>query len=401
MSHRTLPPPVRRSHDAHAGRDAGKSLAIVVLALAVAVAPRARADIVHLTNGKQIEGKVTHDEAAGTFTIETPRGTVVKPASDVLRVESAPLPEADFETRFAKVPRDDLAKLAELAAWCREKRLDAQKSTVCRAILAIDPNHEMARLELGFVVFENEWILEKELRKKRNELGLVKHGGEWMTPEERARIELEANRAEIAALFQSVRSQNAIVLEYAVRKLMAYAGAHAYGLFEPYLDDPNEHVRLVAVSALSRFPVRKDPATGELDAGGVAVARRLFVLFLREPSEKVLEVLRPCLRRFCPDEVFRESIATLQRERDPDLTARAAELATILLLKRRVPDVLRALTSPADAALPAGAGNAANAVEHPRVRRLLVDTLGVDHGFDVESWLAWWRASESRFRDVP
>ncbi len=371
-----------------------KAPPLLVLAL-LAAAPLA-ADIVHLKSGKQIEGKVRKDISKGTYTIETPLGKVVKPIGDVLRVEKAPLPATVFDQRFAKVDREEVQALAKLVAFCREKRLVPQKRKVCRLILEIDPNHEMARKELGYVVFENEWILDKELRKKRTELGLVKHRGEWMNPEEKSRRVLEAERKEVDGLFKSVRSDNEIVLEYAVRKLMAYGGPHAYQLFDKYLDDANEHVRLVAVSALSRFPLKKSKSTGRDDPLGVSTAESIYRIFLREPSEKVLDVLRVCLRRIHPDATFTASIETMQSEKDASIVSRAAEIAEALLLKRRVPQLFKALIS-----RQRGAEGARERVEHAAVYKLLTDTFEADHGYDVEEWLKWWKKNEWRFRDVP
>jgi hypothetical protein len=368
----------------------------LLLILTLLAAPPLAADIVHLKSGKLIEGKVHKDISRGTYTIETPLGTVVKPIRDVLRVEKAPLPATVFDRRFAKVDQEDVQDLAKLVAFCREKRLVPRKHKVCRLILEIDPNHEMARKELGYVVFENEWILDKELRKKRTELGLVKHLGEWMSPEEKRRRVIEAERKEVAGLFKSVRSDNKIVLEYAVRKLMAYGGPYAYELFTPYLEDANEHVRLVTASALSRFPVKKSKSTGTYDPRGAKPTKSLYEVFLLEPSEKVVEVLLICLRRFHPDETFRSTLATLQTDTRPEILTRASRLAEGLLLKRRMPDVCRALVTTRT-----GPDGKVERVENPAIHKLLTNTINVDHGYDVEEWLGWWKKNEWRFRDVP
>ncbi len=367
----------------------------LILIAILASSPLA-ADIVHLRSGQQIEGKVRKNLSDGTYTIETSRGRVVKPIDDVLRVEKAPLPATVFDERFADVARGDLDALAELVTFCREKRLLPRKKKVSRLILEIDPHHEMARKELGYIVFENEWILEKELRKKRTELGLVKYHGEWMSPEEKRRRVLDAEREEIDGLFISVRSDNKIVLEYAIRKLMAYDGPHACELFTSYLGDADEHVRLVATSCLSRFPLKKSESTGKYDPRGVSTAKTLYEVFLREPSDRVVEVLLVCLRRFHPDETFRSTLATLRTRTRPEIVARAGRLAEALLLKRRMPDLCRAIVTTR-----ANAGGNIEEVQNKAIHRLLTDTVGVDHGYDIEEWLRWWRKNEWRFRDVP
>ncbi len=369
----------------------------------LALSDPASADIVYLKSGKTIEGSVRKNIRDGTYTITTTRGTVVKPIDSVLRIEKAPLPKVQFRARYEKLDKKNLRAVAELAAWCRDKRLIPEKRKLCQIILKIDPNHEMARRELGFVVFENEWILEKELRKKRQELGLIKYAGEWMSPEEKARRQRDEQRKEIEGLFKSVRSENKIVLEYAVRRLMAYEGDHAHELFRPYLADANEHVRLVAVSSLSRYPVRSRRAVGALSAKSRAakmkaaedVAGELFAIYLTEPSDKVVEVLKVCLRRFHPEKTFDDVLAALRKNEHKDTVARAGEIGSALLLKDRVPDLIRAIVTEA------GAGGTSPRQEHPAVLALLKKTLGVDYGYDVEEWLGWWRKNEWRFRDVP
>ena len=132
--------------------------AILLIALS---AGALRGDVVYLQDGKTIEGRVTRNELDNTYRIETTRGTVIKPARDVQRIVKAPLPQEVFLKRFASVNRGNIDDLATLVTWAREKHLTPQKQKVCQLILKIDPNHEMARRELGHTVFENEWILEK------------------------------------------------------------------------------------------------------------------------------------------------------------------------------------------------------------------------------------------------
>ena len=135
--------------------------------------------------------------------------------------------------RFASVNRGNIDDLATLVTWTREKHLTPQKQKVCRLILKIDPNHEMARRELGYTVFENEWILEKELRKKQIQLGLVKYKGEWVSKEARNRLEFKRDAQLLDTLFKSVQSDNRIVVDYAVRKIMGCDVQRPYELLCP------------------------------------------------------------------------------------------------------------------------------------------------------------------------
>ncbi|MEE3198767.1 MAG: hypothetical protein VX254_01960 [Planctomycetota bacterium] len=374
------------------------ALLLIPLLLSSFFTPAARADIVYLRDGKTIEGKVTLNEDDNTYRIDTTRGSVIKPFNDIQRIVKAKLPQEVFTERFASVDRKDLNELASLVTWAREKYLVPQKQKVCGLILKIDPNHEMARRELGYTVFENEWILEKDLRKKQLDLGLVKYKGEWVSRKEHSRLVFKEETERLATLFKSVESDNHIVVDYAVRKIMAYKGKRAYELFIPYLNSPHESVRLVAVSVLSQFPASAGDKGKEPAREAVEAARKLFNLALAEPSPKVLKVTSICLRKFHPDETFRQALETLVKPGDAGTIERAREIATQLLLKKRIPGVFDLLVTTEAAAENGGVGEVK---ENKEILQLLSSSLGVDHGYKKEDWKKWWKENEWRFRDVP
>ena len=373
-------------------------LLLIPLLLSSFFTPAARGDIVYLRDGKTIEGKVTRNENDNTYRIDTTRGSVIKPANDIQRIVKAKLPQEVFTERFVSVDRADLNELASLVTWAREKYLVPQKQKVCRLILKIDPNHEMARRELGYTVFENEWILEKDLRKKQLDLGLVKYKGEWVSRKEQSRLIFKEETERLTTLFKSVESDNHIVVDYAVRKIMAYKGERPYELFTPYLSSPHESVRLVAVSALSQFPATAKGRRKEPPQEAVEAARKLFNLALAEPSPKVLKVTSICLRKFHPDETFRQALGTLVKPGDAGAIERAREIATTLLLKKRIPRVFDLLVTTEPAA---EKGGIAEVKENKEILQLLSSSLGVNHGYEKEDWKKWWEENEWRFRDVP
>ena len=386
-----------------------------------------RADVVYLQDGKTIEGKVTRNDLEKTYRIETTRGTVIKPIGDVQRVVKAPLPQDVFLKRFASVDRESLDDLATLVTWTREKHLSSQKQKVCRLILKIDPNHEMARRELRYTVFENEWILEKELRKKQLQLGLVKYKGEWVSKDERERLEFKRDAQLLDTLFKSVQSDNRIVVDYAVRKIMGYDCQRPYELFMPYLESPHEIVRMIAVSALAKFPVVGKDGEMKPSAKADEAAHKLYKLALTEPSPDVIKATNICLRLFYPDETFRQALETLVgtgdpggiertgeiasrpaqpdetfRETlleggDPGIIERAGEIADFLLLKKRVPWVFNLLVIPK---APAG-GGITEMKENAKIRELLREALGADLGYNLAAWEKWWEENQDRFTDVP
>ena len=77
---------------------------------------------------------------------------------------------------------------------------------------------------------------------------------------------------------------------------------------------------------------------------------------------------------------------------------RAREIATTLLLKKRIPRVFDLLvtTEPVTEK-----GGIAEVKENKEILQLLSSSLGVNHGYEKEDWKKWWKENEWRFRDVP
>jgi hypothetical protein len=323
------------------------------------------ADVIHLKNGQTIEGRVGPGSREGMLQIEKSSGVIVEiPESEIVRRERRPAPADEFEERFKKVPEGELEPLVELAVWARDKRLRAALRRVCQRILTIDPNHEMARQELGFVVFENVWILESELRKKS---GLVKFRDEWMTAEERDRRQRSETRREIDELLAGIDSENPYIQEFSLRKLLAYRGDQSKEVLE----------------RLSSEPV------------AARIAAVLYRMVLAEPNEKKLPALLLALRRYHPAEAFRLSLATLKGSPAELEKRRASEVLYQCLRKAWVPALCTAVVSEPDAA------SRAKPIPNPAVRAVLQRLFSIDLGYDPAAWLKWWEGNERHYRDEP
>lgn len=349
-----------------------------------------RADVLYLKNGEKLEGRVTYNEKEMRYTIETGTGVVRLDEDQVLRHVRSKAPADVFEERFDKLPKGEIEPLLELADWARERRLREQLRRTCREILELDPNDEMARRELGYVVFANTWVLERELRKKK---GLVKSRGEWMTAAERDRREREEARGRIDSLFQRVSSENPWIRRYAVEELLAYRGPHARGLFAGYLKDSRELSRILAASLLTNFPARGEEPSADPEA--VEITAELYRMFLGDRSRKELQALSTVLLHFHPAEAFRLGVKTLQHAKREAELRRAETILHQVLRKAWVPALCRALVTES----PAAPGRPGKAVRHPAVLDLLKRELDTNHGFDTDAWLRWWKLNAHRFQD--
>lgn len=168
-----------------------------VVASALFLAGFALGDVVHYKGGRKAEGKIVAEDA-DAVTLETKFGRVRIPRKEIEKVERGKTTVEQFRERFEALQRKpDVAGLAELARWCEERGLTAERKDVLRAIVKADPENEAANLGLGLVRHEGRWMtpderdraerarVDGEMRAK----GLVQHQGRWVTPEEKQNLE--------------------------------------------------------------------------------------------------------------------------------------------------------------------------------------------------------------------
>ncbi len=142
---------------------AGSDLALVVFAL-VAIAAAAEADVFQLVNGGRIEGRWLNSDDAHPqqYRIELPAGgTVTLEAAQVKEVVSVSPDQAEYERIRPQYP-DTAEDQWNLAEWCREHRLDAQRKVHLERVIALDPDHVEARHALHFSRVDGKWQTREE-----------------------------------------------------------------------------------------------------------------------------------------------------------------------------------------------------------------------------------------------
>jgi hypothetical protein len=334
--------------------------------------------VVYLKSGKKVEGTAGEGKKPGTLEVRVGEGTVmVVPVGDVERVEKKQSPVDELDARLRSAPAGRIEPFEELLAFARDKRLPGRTRLLARKILELDPDHEVARKELGYVVFDNRWVLQTELKGKKD---LVNHQGEWMTVAERDRRALEEGRKEVEDLLNLSDSENTYLQEFSIRKALSRKDPAARDAFLRHISDERRVPRMVAIRGLAGFPA-PDP----LDAESRRALEELHKLALKEESEEVLKVLHLTLARFAPRDSFlfglQTSLAGSERDR-----RRAGEILYYTLRKSFVPDLCRAVV---------GADGTRNPVAHG----VLVRALRTDQGYDPQAWLRFWRDSADQFAD--
>lgn len=276
-------------------------------------------DVIHLRNGRTIEGTVAAGAKKGTVEIRTGEGTTLVVAPDeIVKIDKRQSPREEFEVRLGRIAPGDLDAFEDLVVWARDRQLTNRAKTAARRVLEIDPNSELARKELGYVVFENRWISETELKKRKD---LVRHRGEWMTAAEKQRREADEAVAEMEELMGLLAHDNQHLQEFALQKLLSIREPAAREAFARRLQDEREGVRWVAVRGLANFPV-----TGAGDDRARTIAADLHRLFLAEKSEKSLAIYHFTLARFFPSESRRLVEEVVARSTSESERKRAREM---------------------------------------------------------------------------
>jgi hypothetical protein len=173
----------------------------VVSAVSVAnLANLAAADEVHLDNGEVIEGKA--ERHGDKVTIELESGRITLSAANVKQIvkRESSVERADVMARALRPT--DVAGRMRLAEYCREHGMRDRERRVLVEVIAIEPNHEAARVRLGHVRTPTGWQTYAEHMRSQ---GKVERFGQWVSREqaeqqdrEQAQARAEARQRELA-----------------------------------------------------------------------------------------------------------------------------------------------------------------------------------------------------------
>ncbi len=147
---------------------------------------RARADLIELRGGGQVQGKVIPDpKNKDRVQVLLMRGR--HPLSfrkdQIARVVSKASPLDEYVNRLRKVSQTAEAQFA-LGEWCERNKLpDLARQHYERAV-DLDADHEGAHKKLGHVRAQGAWLTRDELSAAQ---GLVKYKGRWVTEEQKTK----------------------------------------------------------------------------------------------------------------------------------------------------------------------------------------------------------------------
>lgn len=225
----------------------------------------AAGDVFQLRNGGSVSGSLlTIDE--GNYRIRTTVGIVSVPASSVVAVEEAATPFEEYDRRV-RATADTADEQTELAAWCDEQGLRAERRRHLRRAVELDPDHAAARRALGYVRVGALWVDGRRVAEAGGEAA-ADNGDEAVEPEKLAR----AIQAEWS---QRIRAIKHSLLDSSLARLVDEGRVRIREIRDPLAILPLAQVlglgdrdsRLLLVEMLSRFP--EDEATLNLGVLGL------------------------------------------------------------------------------------------------------------------------------------
>jgi len=162
----------------------------------------ARADVIVLRGGGQIQGKVVPDpKQKDRVQVWLLQGR--KPLSfqkqQILEVIPKAGPLDLYVLKLGKVAENAESQY-ELGAWCDENKLTDLARLHYEAAVKFDKGFELAHLKLGHVYHGGAWLNRDELNQAR---GLVKSKGRWISTEEKNKQDLAEKTAATQASWLS------------------------------------------------------------------------------------------------------------------------------------------------------------------------------------------------------
>lgn len=140
---------------------------MLVFVLFLALPGVLHADIVYLEKGGKVEGKIIKKDSDGVVKIKTIYGVVEIQEDNIERIEKCESVFDLYERKLKETPKDDSEARFRLAEWCREKKLKTEAKKHLKEVIALSPDHEKARTELGYEKTDKGWQKKASVKKKK------------------------------------------------------------------------------------------------------------------------------------------------------------------------------------------------------------------------------------------
>lgn len=382
--------------------------------LTIALSAAAQAEVFLLRTGGRVEGEWLNPQRAQAddYLLRTIAGVQLSLAGpQVQRVMTTSDVQKQYEELLHKSPTT-VAGHWQLALWCKDAGLTAQRKFHLEEIIKQESDHEEARLALGYGRFATGgWMTPDEYMLRQ---GYVKSRGQWKLPQE---IEIDAREREFDIADKQWRSQLKIWLgnldskKRAGDALQSIQGirdpAAAFAVADALANEElPKDVRLMCLDVLSKLPP------------GLAIDT-LIRLALHDPDEGLRERCLAEIKRQGPQRAVPVFIKEL-KSKDNQLVKRAAIGLHVLGAANATQALIDALVTTHKQIIKGNPGQMSTSFggggdsglggmsmgQKTQVRVLEVPNEevlgalaslhpGVNHGYNKDAWRRWFMSSKT------
>ncbi len=177
----------------------GRAFSIAMVGMVLACAGpgaglrRASGELFLLQSGGKVSGQLVPQDPPDKdhLTIKTDAGATITLARSQIKQTLHQRPEEIEYEKLRVRAADTVEGQWELAEWCRENRLTAQREKHLKRIIELDPDDRQARLALGYERHGDTWTTQEEQMTKN---GYVRYKGRWRLPQEIEIMEKERKK---------------------------------------------------------------------------------------------------------------------------------------------------------------------------------------------------------------
>ncbi len=392
-----------------------KPLVVAPAILVVAALGSARGETFVLQQGGQIEGEWVNPNQLPreTYVVKTASGVTVTLARAQVRQVVRQRPnEAEYE-RIRPRYADTVEGQLQLAEWCRERNLPAQRRAHLERVIELDPNHVQARHGLGYSQVGGRWTTQKEAMEEQ---GLKWFKGRYRTKQEieilEERQKQEAAEKEWAQKIDRwegwLKGDKARLAKESIDEITDPAAVK--GLVQAMKSNSNPAVRLLFVAALARIGAQdaekalayfavEDPidevrltCLDHLKAKKNPAAVDFFVSYLRSKDNRYVNRAGVALGQMGDRSAVSPLIDALVTEHKYKVQSRPAGQTSSTF-------GMGPGGSPGPMGMSFGGGGPKVVTEYLQNRAVLealTSLTGVNYGFDVRAWRSWYTLQRKR-----
>ena len=381
----------------------------------------ASGDVFILTGGGRVVGELMNPDQVPreTYQIKTATGGRITLSRSQVKEQLRRRPaEVEYEKIRPRYP-DTVEGQWALAEWCREHTLLSERKIHLERILELDSDHDKARRALGYFPRDGEWKTHSQIMEEQ---GLVLYKGEYRTAQEIEILEeRQIGKRERGEWKQKLsRWRNWLGGK---RSRLAYE--HIQSIDDPaavpalrdaLVDrrdaDRRDEVRILLIEALARIstPAAKEVLAYTALYDPVPEVRLTCLDHLKkEANPEVVAFFIDQLRHVNNDVVNQAGVA-LEQMGDPTAVGPLID-ALVTMHKKKVPKSnpgqISTTFGTGGTGSPGGlsvGGGGPEIITYYRQNQAVLDALvsltgGVNYGFNVPLWKAWY-AAQKRHPDL-